>query len=143
MTKPNVRFSYHKDPKNPLRVVTVARMVEDGYMHVGWSINNPPKKYTDAWPMAVYGNTGEEIGYHVITEETQTPGDMFSKKRGRQIALGRLHNAPWSDGWDGATKQGLEKALHILINEMAHHHALCRTLTAALDELTARAGVEK
>lgn len=69
----NIRYTYLHDPKNPKRVLTLARTLEGGVLTVAWAMNTPPRKTANMW-----GDLFRE------------PGDIFTKKRGREIATGRL-----------------------------------------------------
>lgn len=66
-----VKFMYLRDPKNPKRVITVARqLTEDGkFVKVGWAVCRPTVRE----------------GKYIVSN-----GDEFNKKRGREIAVGRL-----------------------------------------------------
>lgn len=62
-----IKFSYHRNPKNPKRVLTLARrLVKDE------------------------NSTYVELGFALCS-----PKDIFSKERGRQIAIGRLEKNPF------------------------------------------------
>lgn len=71
-----VKFIYLPDMKNPHRVMTVAyeALPDKSTCHFGYSIN------TQYGPEAAWNHC--------------TRGDQFSKRIGREVALGRLKNSP-------------------------------------------------
>ncbi len=85
MTKENIKFSYHRDIVNPRRVLTIARRID---------------RYDDAEVVLV--------GFAMCS-----PKDQFSKKRGRQIACGRLDKDPIFDKLN-PSEHPREAALRIL-----------------------------
>lgn len=93
----NVKFSYHRDPRNPDRVVTLARLVRNGTLYVGWSMNNPPIKYKDVFLSRTekgcpdsFGRQSKGQGVNRLEFHEKLEGDTFDKKKGRHIALTRL-----------------------------------------------------
>ena len=74
------RFSYHPDPFERGRVVTVARAIEDDKVHYAYAVCRPSSEATH-----YFGKN-----YLVL----HVPGDEFSKKVGRDISSGRLTVKP-------------------------------------------------
>lgn len=78
----NVKFGYLVDPKNSKRVVTVARRVNGDTVDFGFAVCNPGQRTVS------YNSQEPKIYYSC--------GDLFTKDKGRKIAVGRLEKHPIS-----------------------------------------------
>src|SRR5688572_12688767 len=88
----DTRVSYIRDPKNRNRVMTVVskRDATGESLAVAFSINRPSE-----W------KTREEAkNFHM---EMKEPGDVFNKRKGLEIALGRLAIRPLTVPLNGRT----------------------------------------
>jgi hypothetical protein len=74
-----VRVVYIRDTVNPDRVLTIAHRLNDDNITVtyGVSINRPPE-----WVTGYTSKKSKDMYY--------SPGDRFNRKKGREIALGRM-----------------------------------------------------
>lgn len=75
--EPKIQFSYHVDPKNRFRVLTIARVLINNGKEVayGYAVCAPIRNDKGNRPRAFYVRGG----------------DVHSKKMGRAIATARLH----------------------------------------------------
>lgn len=76
-----VRFSYHVDPEDQGRVVTIARKVEGNNVLFGFSVCQPTRWATFEGTDTVY--------------KEKIKGDHFNKKDGRDMAVGRMNKRPF------------------------------------------------
>lgn len=75
----NLRVTYIKDPNNSERVLTIVRCLnEDGTVSFGISVNKP----------TTWIPRHESRNVKILV---RIPGDQFSKKKGREIAVARLN----------------------------------------------------
>lgn len=80
----STKIHHLRDPKLPARVMTLVSRVEGDKVVYGYSLNRPSR-----WVGPPYSQSGvREVFLSFIK------GDQFNKARGRQIAEGRMNNAP-------------------------------------------------
>lgn len=90
-----VKYLYLRDLKNSKRVITVARqLTDDDRMRIGVAVCKPNLKPT----AFTWG----------------TVGDEFTKKRGREIALGRMNKSKEFISLDG--QQPIKVAINTLLS---------------------------
>lgn len=86
-----VLFSYHRDPRDPNRVVTLARRVKPGshgpLISFQFAVCAPKRALAHV-------QHGKEFHGGVYIQYRDNTGDVFKKRRGREIALGRLDAHP-------------------------------------------------
>lgn len=77
-----IKNTYLRDPENDKRVLTVVREFDPKTRSVryGWSMNSP--SYWEPYETSRFKG------------ERRVPGDVFSRKEGRRMALERLNNDP-------------------------------------------------
>lgn len=76
------KIHHLRDPKLPARVMTLVSRVDGDKVVYGYALNRPSR-----W-------VGPDRSSPGFRESFFENGDQFSKVRGRQIAEGRMNNAP-------------------------------------------------
>ena len=108
----NTKFSYIHDPKNKHRIMTIARVVEDGDIYFGYSIN---RSVDNSFRPNMFD-------HRVVTTMKAHAIDQFNKKLGRTIAEGRLNrNLGTIDGLPSVISQVEDEAPHITILKHLTH----------------------
>lgn len=91
---PDVKITYIRDDENPERVLTIVRRFDRGTNTVtfGWSVNVlPTVKCVKGVEEIEVKNVVRKVRFH---KHTYIPGDQFSRKTGRNLALKMLCDAP-------------------------------------------------
>ena len=91
----DIRYSYHEDPEDKGRVVTVARALEGDNITFGFSVCQPTRWVT---------HSGEGL-----VVQQRVDGDRFVKKKGRVLARGRMEKRPFVIDRKGSTLHPLEE----------------------------------
>lgn len=125
----NVKYSYHRDPKNPKRVLTVARVREpegEGF------------KYRFAYALNTVERTTAISLRDSIWEPYSKESDRFRKSRGRAIALGRLEAGKEVQE---ATTSGKHNPIEVVLRKLGHdsNSIVQRIAVHALWELASEA----